>query len=114
MKFKLIEVGGRTLKLSLQISNPTGTPACQDINCICCSTQGEGRRGKRKVGGRQCRINNVTYEIECVVCPEGGYIQKRDQHLQDGPLFFILSAPLLLYTVAGGDTTGRYTVAPIF
>ena len=71
VKFKLVEVGGRTLKSSLQTSNPTGTPACQDIDCICCSTQGEGTRVKRKMGGSQCRISNVNYEIECLVCQEG-------------------------------------------
>ena len=63
IKFKVMEVGGRTMKRALQRSNPTATPGCEEKDCLCCNVE----RGK----GGDCRKNNVNYEIECQVCPEG-------------------------------------------
>ena len=63
IKFKILEVGGRTLKSELQRSNPTATPGCDKSDCLPCS----GGRGK----GGKCHKNNVNYIIECHLCPEG-------------------------------------------
>ena len=63
IKFKIMEVGGRTMKRELQRSNPTATPGCSAEDCIACNVE----RGK----GGKCRSNNVNYEIECQLCPEG-------------------------------------------
>ena len=63
IKFKILEVGGRTLKNELQRSNPTATPGCDKSDCLPCS----GGRGK----GGKCHKNNVNYIIECHLCPEG-------------------------------------------
>ena len=63
IKFKIMEVGGRTLKSELQRSNPTATPGCNKSDCLPCS----GGRG----GGGKCHKNNVNYVIECHLCPEG-------------------------------------------
>ena len=62
IKFKVMEVGGRTVKRELQKSNPTATPGCTKEDCIGCGVE----RGK----GGNCRRNNVNYEIECYLCPE--------------------------------------------
>ena len=62
IKFKIMEVGGRTMKRELQRSNPTATPGCSEEDCIACNVE----RGK----GGKCRSNNVNYEIECHLCPE--------------------------------------------
>ena len=62
LKFKILEVGGRTLKSELQMSNPTATAGCGEEDCIGCNIE----RGK----GGKCRKNNVNYEIECKLCPE--------------------------------------------
>ena len=64
IKFKIMEVGGRTVKRELQRSNPTATPGCAEEDCIACNVE----RGK----GGNCRRNNVNYQIECQLCPEGG------------------------------------------
>ena len=61
--FKIVEMGGRTLKAELQRSNPTATPGCAKDDCVVCET-GRG-------GGGQCHKNNVNYKIECHLCPEG-------------------------------------------
>ena len=63
IRFKIMEVGGRTIKRELQKSNPTATPGCTESDCIACNIE----RGK----GGDCRKNNVNYEIECQLCPEG-------------------------------------------
>ena len=63
IRFKIMEVGGRTIKRELQRSNPTATPGCTESDCIACSME-------RDKGG-DCRKNNVNYEIECQLCPEG-------------------------------------------
>ena len=63
LKFKVMEVGGTTLRRTLQRSNPTATPGCEDAECIACKDE----RGR----GGNCRRNNVNYEIECGLCPEG-------------------------------------------
>ena len=62
VKFKIMEVGGKTLKRTFQRSNPTATPGCTDPECTACKDE----RGK----GGNCRKNNVNYEIECMLCPE--------------------------------------------
>ena len=62
IKFKVMEVGGRTMKRDLQRSNPTATKGCSESDCIACKEE----RGK----GGECRRNNVNYEIECKLCPE--------------------------------------------
>ena len=63
IKFKILKVGGRTLKRTLQRSNPTAIPGCEEKDCLACNPE----RGK----GGNCRRNNINYEIECQLCPEG-------------------------------------------
>ena len=63
VKFKIVEVGGRMKKRLLQRSNPTAVPGCEEEDCIVCNPE----RGK----GGDCRKNNINYEIECQLCPEG-------------------------------------------
>ena len=63
IKFKIMEVGGKTMKRVLQKSNPTATPGCDEEDCIACKPE----RGK----GGDCRKNNVNYEMERRLCPEG-------------------------------------------
>ena len=58
--FKIVEMGGRTLKSELQRSNPLSTPGCEKSDCMACRKE----RGK----GGQCRRNNINYEIECQLC----------------------------------------------
>ena len=60
VNFKIMEVGGKTLKRTLQRSNPTATPGYVNPECIACKDE----RGKR---GYCCR-NHVNYEIECQLC----------------------------------------------
>ena len=62
IKFKVMEIGGRTLKSELQKSNPTASPGCGENDCIACI----GESGE----GGNCRRNNVNYEIQCHLCPE--------------------------------------------
>ena len=60
--FKIIEMGGKTLKRELQKSNPTESPGCEEQECLGC---------RRKQGeGGQCHRNNVNYEIECRLCKD--------------------------------------------
>ena len=76
IKFRIMEVGGRTVKGELQKSNPTATPGCTKGDCIACHAE----RGK----GGNCRRNNVNYEIECHLCPEGNrpvYIGETSRNL---------------------------------
>ena len=61
IKFNIIETGGRTVKSELQRSNPTATAGCTDALCIACK-EGRGRGGN-------CRRSNITYEVECHLCP---------------------------------------------
>ena len=58
--FKIVEMGGNTLKRELQRSNPLATPGCSKVDCMGCRKQ----RGE----GGQCMRNNVNYEIECQLC----------------------------------------------
>ena len=51
------------MKRVLQKSNPTATPGCDDEECLGCKPE----RGK----GGNCRRNNINYEIECQLCPDG-------------------------------------------
>ena len=60
--FNIIEVGGKTMKSSLQKSNPTETPGCNKDDCMGCADE-KGRGGK-------CHKNNINYTIECTECPE--------------------------------------------
>ena len=62
LKFKIVESGGRTIKSSVQKSNPTATPACQGGDCVACSGDG-GSKGS-------CRKSNVVYEYACQLCPD--------------------------------------------
>ena len=41
IRFKIMEVGYKTVKRTLQRSNPTGTPECKDEDCIACKKRGE-------------------------------------------------------------------------
>lgn len=63
IKFKILEVGGRSMKRILQRSNPTAVPGCEEQDCLACYPE----RGK----GGDCRRNNINYEIECQLCPVG-------------------------------------------
>ena len=63
IRFKILESGGITMKSQLQKSNPNETPGCSDEECLGCASE----RGK----GGKCRRNNVNYEVECKLCPEG-------------------------------------------
>ena len=62
IRFKIVEMGGNTLKRELQKSNPTATPGCSKRECLGCRRQ----RGE----GGQCHKNNINYQIECVLCEE--------------------------------------------
>ena len=62
IKFKIVEMGGKTLKRELQKSNPTATPGCSKQDCVGCRLE--------KGGGGQCHKNNVNYEIECKLCQD--------------------------------------------
>ena len=62
LKFKILESGGRTIKSSVQVSNPTATGGCQGGDCAAC-------RGGRGSGG-PCRKSNVFYEYSCQLCSE--------------------------------------------
>ena len=62
ISFKIMEVGGRTVKQILQKSNPTATPGCKDRECLACKDE----RGE----GGPCRKSNINYEIECQLCPK--------------------------------------------
>ena len=76
LKFKIMEVGGKTVKRMFQRSNPTATPGCEDTDCVSCKDE----RGK----GGNCRRNSVNYEIECQLCPEGNrpiYIGETSRNL---------------------------------
>ena len=76
IRFKIVEIGGKTLKRELQKSNPIATPGCDAEDCIACNA-------KRGEGGN-CRKNNVNYEIECQLCPEGSrpvYIGETSRNL---------------------------------
>ena len=76
IKFKIMEVGGRTMKTELQRSNPTATPGCGESDCVACKL-GRGRGGN-------CRRNNVNYEIECNLCPKANrpvYIGETSRNL---------------------------------
>ena len=66
VRFKIIETCGRRIKHQLQSSNPTATQGCTDSSCIACQ-HGKGEGGN-------CRTNNITYEVECLLCKgqEGG------------------------------------------
>jgi hypothetical protein len=54
LRFKLVESGGKTIKRSIQKSNPTSNGMCQSGDCVVCRG-GEG-------GGGCCRKSNVVYE----------------------------------------------------
>ena len=76
IKFKIMEIGGKTVKSELQKSNPLAQPGCGESDCIACNME----RGK----GGNCRRNNVNYEIECHLCPEGNrqvYIGETSRNL---------------------------------
>ena len=62
VRFKVIETGGKRVKHQLQNSNPSATQGCTDESCIAC------RHGKGE--GGNCRRNNITYEVECLLCKE--------------------------------------------
>ena len=61
LKFKIVETGGMTIKNLVQKSNPTRTAGCSNEDCLACSDI----RG----GGGDCLKSNVTYELECKLCP---------------------------------------------
>ena len=63
LKFKTVETGGRSVQSEIQKSNPTKTNGCENNGCVACH---EGR-GK----GGNCLKSNITYEMECKLCPEG-------------------------------------------
>ena len=61
IKFKIQEVGGRSIKSIVQKSNPTATPGCDKPDCMPCM-QGRGNGGN-------CMKSNVQYEVKCTRCP---------------------------------------------
>ena len=61
LKFKIVESGGKTIKSSMQKSNPTFSGSCQGGDCVAC------RGGRESAGG--CRKSNVVYEYRCQLCP---------------------------------------------
>ena len=73
IRFKVNEIGGRTIKREVQRSNPTATGGCADEKCIACKN-GRGEGGC-------CRKNNVTYEIECNLCQEDGWTGGRSVYV---------------------------------
>ena len=62
LRFNVVEKGGRTVKRTVQKSNPTATGGCPSGDCLAC-------RGERGRGG-PCRKSNVLYEISCNQCPD--------------------------------------------
>ena len=60
INFRIVEMGGRTVKHQLQKSNPTKSLGCENSDCVPCS-EGRGRGGN-------CLRSNVTYEMECKLC----------------------------------------------
>ena len=62
INFKIVEMGGKTLKRELQKSNPLSTPGCNQSDCIACR--------KEKGEGGQCQRSNINYEIECRLCKD--------------------------------------------
>ena len=62
LEFKIVESGGRTIKSSIQISNPTASPWCQGGDCVACKAGGGS--------GGPCRKSNVVYKYSCQICPE--------------------------------------------
>ena len=62
LKFKIVESGGRTVKSTIQRSNPTASGSCQGGDCVAC----RGGRGSEGC----CRKSNVVYEYRCKLCPE--------------------------------------------
>ena len=80
IEYKIMEVRGRTIIREVQRSNPTATQGCNDRYCIACNEQ----KGK----GGDCRRNNVSYQIEYQLCPEGQrpiYIDRTARNLNQGP-----------------------------
>jgi hypothetical protein len=61
LKFKIVEMGGRTIQNEVQRPNPTGSPGCSNVDCLAC-VEGRGQGGN-------CLKNNVQYELECRLCP---------------------------------------------
>ena len=87
MKFKIVESGGRTIKSSVQKSNPTASGGCHAGDCVAC----KGGRGS----GGPCRKSNVVYEYACQLCPE------------DRPSVYIGETARNLYT-RGREHTRNY------
>ena len=62
LRIRAVEHGGRTVKSTLQRSNPFRFATCGRQSCFVCETGGSG----------SCEKEGVTYEIECVNCEEDG------------------------------------------
>lgn len=62
LRIRAVERGGRTVKSSLQRSNPFRSATCGRQSCFVCETEGRG----------SCEKEGVTYEIECASCKENG------------------------------------------
>ena len=59
-RIRAVECTGRTIKGSLQRSNPFRRATCGRVSCFICETGGRG----------SCEKENVNYDIACVGCEE--------------------------------------------
>ena len=62
MQFKIVEMGGTSVKRLAQKSNPTATPGCSNRDCVSCAN-GRG-------SGGPCLKSNIQYQLECAMCPD--------------------------------------------
>ena len=58
---RILESGGRSVKMMLQKSNPTATEGCDEDDCLPCRTA--------KGAGGNCRSCGINYQVECELCP---------------------------------------------
>ena len=61
VQFRIVESGGRSVKMMLQKSNPTATKGCDEDDCLPCRTA--------KGAGGNCRSCGINYQVECELCP---------------------------------------------
>ena len=114
--FKVMETGGTAMKSTLQIPNPTATLGCTDPGCVAC------RHGRG--GGGDCKRSNITYELECQQCPDGGkskYIGESSRNLftrgkehesnlrKRSPKSFMLKHQQQMHQGAAGHYTAQVT-----
>ena len=58
LKIRVVEKAGRSLKSSLQRSNPFGEASCDRETCVICNTDGRG----------SCSKEGINYKFSCIGC----------------------------------------------